>query len=510
MTISSAVNRMDYTGASSTATYSYTFRIFDDDDLTLTVRNPSTLEETTLVKTTDYTVTGVTDLTGGTIVLVNASQAWLTSGNLTTSWHLTIRRVRDLVQETDIRNQGDFFPETHEDAFDGFVMIDQQQQEEIDRSLRIPSTYSGATISTTLPAPSAGKILGWNDDADALENLASADNISISTFGESLVAATTAAAARTVLDVSQAINSLTAETAPATGDFVPLRDISEPADNKITLANVFTIVNAFTEDTTPAVDDYFLSYDTSAAAAKKVAPLNIRKSYIRSVVTTDSAVSTDDTFVLSGASFTQTLFTAVGFTGRRLTFIHAGTDISQIYTIDGNASETIGGSATTTLDSNGEVLEIISNGTNWLILRRYIPSIWQTYTPTFAGLGTVASLTSYYQRVGDSINIVLNGTTGTVTGSTITISLPSGITVSQAKWSTTHKTVGRFERNTASGTTQKMFSVKATGPNAFLTLGSDDYTTAKNPSADSVGSELGSTEGFTLFAHNVSITGWNG
>lgn len=166
MTISSTTNRVDYTGNSSTATYNYTFRIFDEDDLTVTVRHPTTFVETTLVIATDYTVTGVSDLSGGTIVLVNASQAWLTTGFLTTSWHLTIRRVRDLKQETDIRNQGEFFPETHEDAFDHFIMVDQQQQDELNRSIKTSETDSSSGLTIPIATERANKYLAFDSSGD--------------------------------------------------------------------------------------------------------------------------------------------------------------------------------------------------------------------------------------------------------------------------------------------------------------------------------------------------------
>lgn len=75
--------------------------------------------------------------------------------------------------------------------------------------------------------------------------------------------------------------------------------------------------------------------------------------------------------LLSGASFTTTLYTAAtaeGNKGRIITFVHLGTSITQLYTIDGFGSETIGGAATYVMYSNGEVLQIISDGTNWQIL----------------------------------------------------------------------------------------------------------------------------------------------
>mgnify|MGYP000623770394 CR=1 FL=1 len=151
MSIGSATSRNNYTGNGSTNVYNYTYRILDDDDLLVTVRNTSGVEST-LVKGTDYSVTGVGLSAGGSITLIDANQSWLTGpGNLITNYVISIRRVRPLTQTTDIRNQGDFYPEAHEDAFDHNVMLAHQQQDELDRSLKLPETVPAADFDMTLP-----------------------------------------------------------------------------------------------------------------------------------------------------------------------------------------------------------------------------------------------------------------------------------------------------------------------------------------------------------------------
>jgi hypothetical protein len=152
MAISSENNRNDAVGGDSTATYNYTFRITSESHLLVTVKNPTTDVETTLTIDTDYTVSGVGDSSGGSIVLVDAGQDWISASSyLDTSWTITIRRDVDIVQETDIRNQGDFFPEVHEDAFDYLTFIDQQQQDEIDRSVKNPESLPSSSFDPTLP-----------------------------------------------------------------------------------------------------------------------------------------------------------------------------------------------------------------------------------------------------------------------------------------------------------------------------------------------------------------------
>ena len=151
MSVSSTNNRNNYVGNGATGTYSFTFRIFGEDDLRVTVESPLGVT-TQLTKTTHYTVTGVGALGGGTIVLVSGAGAWMTGANLVTNWKLTVRRVVPITQLTDLRNQGAFFAEVHEDQFDKLVMTDQQQQDELDRSIKLPETLPGSAFSATLPA----------------------------------------------------------------------------------------------------------------------------------------------------------------------------------------------------------------------------------------------------------------------------------------------------------------------------------------------------------------------
>lgn len=167
MTVASTTNRVAYTGTGAVSTYSYTFKIFANTDLVVTVVRTSTGAETTLTLTTDYTVTGVGEEAGGTIVLVDNDQAWLTGAFLATTYQLVIRRVRPVTQTTDIRNQGSFLPETHEDTFDHLVMLIQQLRELLNRVL-----LQGvlATSPLTLPSGAADKFLGWNAAGTAIVN----------------------------------------------------------------------------------------------------------------------------------------------------------------------------------------------------------------------------------------------------------------------------------------------------------------------------------------------------
>lgn len=221
MSISNTNSRNNYTGNNSTDTYNYTFRIFNQEDLLVTVRNTNNIE-TTLTLTTNYTVTGVGSLTGGTIVLVD--------GNLATGYVLSIRRVVELVQETDIRNQGAFYPEIHEDQFDRQVMMAQQQQDEVDRSVKLAETIDPADFDTRLPASIVGAVnrtVMTNATGDGFEPGPTADEVSNAQGYATAagVSATAAAASQTAAAASASAAALSASAAAASSSASQWNDV---------------------------------------------------------------------------------------------------------------------------------------------------------------------------------------------------------------------------------------------------------------------------------------------
>jgi hypothetical protein len=158
MTLSSETRRDEYTGDNTTDTYNYTFQIQDEDDLLVTTRDPGASPAqpvTTLVKTTDYTVTGVGNTGGGTIVLV--------AGNLATNVVLVIQRKVTLTQPTGFRNQASFLPENHEDALDRIIMALQ----EVKANYGVPT--GAIFVWPTALGPSPGYLLCNGDEVSRTE-----------------------------------------------------------------------------------------------------------------------------------------------------------------------------------------------------------------------------------------------------------------------------------------------------------------------------------------------------
>lgn len=114
----------------------------------------------------------------------------------------------------------------------------------------------------------------------------------------------------------------------------------------------------------------FYGYTGAGGWKSLQATSNPANSSVRSVTSTDTCSPSDDILILSGASFTETIFTAVGNEGKVLTLVHGGTSLSQVYTLNTTSGQTIGGlnSGDYKLYTNGEKLKLVSNGSHWLVI----------------------------------------------------------------------------------------------------------------------------------------------
>lgn len=132
MTIASTTNKVSYNGAGSAGPFSIPFKFLKNADIVATHVSTAGLE-TVLTLTTDYTLSGAGDPSGGALTL----NAVLSSGE-----KLIIKRSPGIVQETDYVENAAFPAESHETALDLLTMIAQDNAEKISRAVLVPISSS--------------------------------------------------------------------------------------------------------------------------------------------------------------------------------------------------------------------------------------------------------------------------------------------------------------------------------------------------------------------------------
>jgi len=160
MTVSSTTTKNSYSGNGSNDTFAYGFKIFDDDDITVIIRTDATGTETVKTKTTHYTVTNVGNASGGNVVF--------TGGNIPASGEtVVLRRTSAQTQTTDYVANDPFPAATHEDALDKLTFLAQEQQEELDRAIKISRTNTMTSTEFTVGATDrANKVLAFDSSGE--------------------------------------------------------------------------------------------------------------------------------------------------------------------------------------------------------------------------------------------------------------------------------------------------------------------------------------------------------
>ena len=156
MTISTTTIKNSYSGNGSTSVFNYTFKITDEDHITVIIRTDSTGAETTKTKTTHYTVSGVGNAGGGSVTF--------TSGNEPASGEtVLLRRDTPQTQGMDLIENDPLPADTLETAHDKVMSVAQELQEEIDRSIKLSRTNTMTSTEFTVDASTrANKILAFD------------------------------------------------------------------------------------------------------------------------------------------------------------------------------------------------------------------------------------------------------------------------------------------------------------------------------------------------------------
>ena len=159
MTISTTTIKNSYSGDGSATSFNYTFKVTDQDDIDVIIRS-SDGTETTKTISTHYTVSGVGNASGGSVVF--------TTGNVPANGEtVVLRRDTPQTQGVDLIENDPLPANTLEDALDKATSISQELQEQVDRSLKISRTNTmTSTEFTTSSTDRANKVLSFDSSGE--------------------------------------------------------------------------------------------------------------------------------------------------------------------------------------------------------------------------------------------------------------------------------------------------------------------------------------------------------
>jgi hypothetical protein len=202
-----------YTGNGATSTFSYTFKILDDDDIEVVVINTSTRATTTLTKTTHYTVlaSSVGDASGGSVTLISPYN------NLSSTYKIVLRLKPALNNQSAFAN-GNVNGPALEAALDVMSQRIIEVAEDVSRSVKLPQDEAGTITLTNLGAATdrANKYLTFDSSGNvSATTTVDEGSLAVTATGEALVEAASAGAALTTLGVSAFVQTILDDAAAA-------------------------------------------------------------------------------------------------------------------------------------------------------------------------------------------------------------------------------------------------------------------------------------------------------
>lgn len=259
----------------------------------------------------------------------------------------------------------------------------------------------------------------------------------------------------------------------------------------------------------PSAAKSVMTFDTSGTAsfehrsiATTVSKTNSDSPY--TVLATDQVILCNAT---SGA-ITVNLPAAASYSGKVLIVKKTDSSFNAV-TLDGNSTETIDGSETTTLNTQYESVTIVCDGSNWHVLDRKTSTPWTSYTPTFTSLGTCTSVSFWWKRQGDTIYVMGKATTGTTTAGAVGVTIPSGLSIDTDKAPSGNFLVGSTTvaySNTAGQ--RNAASVAWDSSNTRFTFTNfGDGGSSNNLTSNGASTFLSTSVAFSFFAQ-LPISGW--
>ena len=134
----------------ATTVFPYSFKVLDANHISVILRNATTKETEKTYTPSEYVLSGVGSNAGS--VTITPAPA--------TGKEIVITRTVPYKQNLDIVNQGGFYPDEVENELDLIVMQIQQNQEEVNRAIKVAIGETGLTVPGA--SSRANKFLGFD------------------------------------------------------------------------------------------------------------------------------------------------------------------------------------------------------------------------------------------------------------------------------------------------------------------------------------------------------------
>lgn len=395
MTLSTLIARKEYSGNGTITAFAFPYYFLQDEDLIVYLQDASGTQSTKTLGS-DYTVSGEGVATGGTITFAIAPEASST---------VAIYRDVSFTQVLDLQYAGTFNAESIEQNFDRTVMQLQSIKDLLNRCAYIRETDTSLSMALPLADDRTSSYLGFDSSGRFVALSVPASTSAVTAF------------MATVLDDA---NATTALATLGFSGYVVQNLIDD------TSASAVLTTLGFSAFGKTIIDD-----SNAATMRQTIGSDYVAYTNISSAATLTSA----DNFAninASASALTVTLPSAVSLTGKPF-FIKKTDPTYNLVTVKTNPGETLDGVTATTLATQYEQLNFLSDGANWQVLNRRIDQTWKAFTPT----GNFTGSTVYHgmeRRVGDSLEIMFDlSFSGSPNSGNFSLRLPHSLAIDSSK-----------------------------------------------------------------------------